>query len=300
MIETLSNTHSNLLIRHNEENICENLNPFLENSKTILIASKNSEVKNIKNYFSSAIKNEILGKNQKEVSLLEEYLIITNPERLDKKIRFYPSNRWLGEVKTIIFYDFDLLLNETRGNKIESILLRARRLNPYIRLISLTERITNIEEISVWCKFCFFDLSGGGEEKFVSNFYREENVLEQTLAEIVSSSSRNIRELKSFFKSSFAHFQGEDLPNIEKYVRKLVEQKLIIIKENRFYPTGLGKICAGMYFPLKFQLKVISDLNSGKSISEIKERAKKEDFGNLPWRHSVIDKIANYLGEGDG
>lgn len=240
-------------------------------------------------------RNSILYLKNRNVKLKgKSTILICTPERLDSSLRFSSSYTWLTDFDCIMFYDLDLLLNESRANKLEADIIRTSRLNPYLRKIAFSTRIKNIDHLSVWTKSCVTDYTGSGEAEYVSRFFDEENVLTQSLIEIVSSSSRTKKELESFFKSSFAYFQGNAIPTLSDILSRLLDHGLIM-KEKNYYPTSLGKLCAGLYLPLTYQCKIISMLKNGKSPSTVK-RALEKDGINHHWAYHTIDVVSRLIG----
>lgn len=240
-------------------------------------------------------RNRIFYSKNRNVKLEEKgSLLICTPERLDSSLRFSSSYTWFTDFDCIMFYDLDLLLNESRANKLEADIIRASRLNPYLRKIAFSTIIKNIDHLSVWTKSCVIDYTGSGEAEYMSRFFDEENALTQSLIEIVSSSSRTKKELESFFKSSFAYFQGNATPALSDILSRLLDYGLIM-KEKNYYPTSLGKLCAGLYLPLTYQCKIISMVRNGKSPSTVK-RALAKARVNHHWTYHAVDVISRLIG----
>jgi replicative superfamily II helicase len=232
---------------------------------------------------------------QKITQTIENVIVICTPERLEKVLAFYSTHNWLSEFDSVIFYDSDLLLNDVRGNTLEADIIRISRFNPYIRKIMLLTKIKNVEDLAIWTKSCFIDFNSDCAMKYVSKFFERNNVLLQSLIEIVSSSSRTYSELKSFFKSSFAYFQGQVTPSLEKILSQLIKHGLIM-KEKNYYPTSLGKVCVGLRIPLEYQLEIISEIKRGVTPRILKKKIRVNDPYLYHWICYGIDCIYKLIG----
>jgi hypothetical protein len=223
-------------------------------------------------------------------------VVICTPERLEKILTFYPTHNWLSEFDSVIFYDSDLLLNNVRSNTLEADILRVSRFNPYIRKIMIVTDIKNVEDLAIWTKSCFIDFNPNGTTEYVSKFFERKNILLQSLIEIVSSSSRTYGELKSFLKSSFAYFQGQNMPSLERVLSQLIDYGLIIKKKN-YYPTSLGKVCVGLHIPIEYQLEIISEIKRGVPPKNLKKKIRINDPHLYHWICYGIDCIYKLIGE---
>jgi len=301
MFDTLFKSRCNVLIRVAEDSK-ENKFRFVVNRvggtdrNLICVFATREKCKAVYNGLKVKNKKNILYSRKQKVTLSDGgNLLICTPERLDISLRFYPSHNWLNEFDTIIFYDLDLLLNQVRANILEADIIRISRLNPYVRKILITTAIKNVEYLSIWTKSCLIDYTQNGNEEYDSQFFDEENALTQSLLEIISSGSRTEKELKSFFESSYAHFQGKKIPRLPSILSKLRDYGLIL-KERNYYPTSLGKLCAGLYLPLTSQLKIISNLKQGKSPEILIKQTKKGDLYHYKWICRAINSISKMVG----
>lgn len=246
--------------------------------------------------FLKTNKKKILYLKNQKVTLSElGNLLICTPERLDATLAFYPSHNWLSEFDCSLFYDSDLLLNSVRSNILEANIIRLSRFNPFVRKILIFSSVKNLEHIAAWTKSCLIDYTEEGKEEYSSKFLEEENVIVQSLIEIVSSGSRTLSELRSFFKSSFAYFQGKKIPSLDRTLSKLIDYNLIL-KEKNYYPTSLGKMCVGLRLPIAQQLWVISELKRGVSPQALKKKVAKNDAYFYNWMCHGIDSIFKLIG----
>ena len=81
----------------------------------------------------------------------EADVLILTPERLDACTRAWRSHwSWLPEVELLVVDEIHLLGDRERGPRLEGTLLRARRLNPFLRVLGLSATLGNREEIAEW------------------------------------------------------------------------------------------------------------------------------------------------------
>jgi helicase len=85
------------------------------------------------------------------VPFAQAHLLVMTPERLDACTRCWQSHwGWLPEVDLVVVDEFHLLGDGLRGARLEGALSRARRLNPFLRLLCLSATLGNREELSDW------------------------------------------------------------------------------------------------------------------------------------------------------
>lgn len=85
------------------------------------------------------------------VAFDEARLLVMTPERLDACTRRWRSHwKWLPEVSLVVVDELHLLGDASRGPRLEGALMRARRLNPFLRLLGLSATLGNRREIADW------------------------------------------------------------------------------------------------------------------------------------------------------
>ena len=78
-------------------------------------------------------------------------LLIMTPERLDACTRHWRTHwSWLPKVDLIVVDELHLLGERGRGPRLEGALMRARRLNPFLRLLGLSATLGNRAELAEW------------------------------------------------------------------------------------------------------------------------------------------------------
>jgi helicase len=78
-------------------------------------------------------------------------LLIMTPERLDQVTRTFRRHwGWLPEVDLIVADELHMLGDAGRGPRLEGALLRAMRLNPFLRIVGLTATLGNRRELARW------------------------------------------------------------------------------------------------------------------------------------------------------
>jgi len=88
-----------------------------------------------------------------KVEVLRQAEIITlTSEMLDSRSRRINSekNDWLLEVSTLVVDEAHLLAYESRGDKLESALMRFSKQNPEARIVALSATMENSNEIATW------------------------------------------------------------------------------------------------------------------------------------------------------
>jgi helicase len=85
------------------------------------------------------------------ISFRNAQLLVMTPERLDVCTRGWRSHwSWLPEVDLIVVDELHLLGDPRRGARLEGALSRARRLNPFARIIGLSATLGNRAELAKW------------------------------------------------------------------------------------------------------------------------------------------------------
>ena len=78
-------------------------------------------------------------------------LLIMTPERLDACTRAWRAHwKWFPEVDLLVVDEIHLLGDQFRGARLEGALLRARRLNPFLRILGLSATLGNRAELADW------------------------------------------------------------------------------------------------------------------------------------------------------
>jgi len=77
-------------------------------------------------------------------------LLIMTPERFDSTIRSWRNNEWLSEVGLVVIDEIHLLGLEKRGARLEALILRFRKLNPFARFLVMSATLPNIEDFGEW------------------------------------------------------------------------------------------------------------------------------------------------------
>lgn len=78
-------------------------------------------------------------------------LLIMTPERLDACTRCWRHHwRWFPEVSLLVVDELHLLGEAGRGPRLEGALMRARRLNPFLRVLGLSATLGNRAELAEW------------------------------------------------------------------------------------------------------------------------------------------------------
>lgn len=81
----------------------------------------------------------------------QSQLMIMTPERLDACLRHWRSHwGWIPDVDLVVVDEFHLLGDGHRGARLEGVLMRLRRLNPFLRIIGLSATLGNREELADW------------------------------------------------------------------------------------------------------------------------------------------------------
>jgi helicase len=73
------------------------------------------------------------------------------PEKLDACTRNWRSHwHWLPEVDLVVVDEFHLLGDSHRGHRLEGVLMRLMRLNPFLRILGLSATLGNRHELADW------------------------------------------------------------------------------------------------------------------------------------------------------
>jgi len=89
---------------------------------------------------------------EKVDQLRESDIITLTSEMLDTRTRMIESekNDWMLDISTLVIDEFHLIGSETRGDKLESALMRFTVQNPKARVVVLSATMHNVEQISTW------------------------------------------------------------------------------------------------------------------------------------------------------
>lgn len=89
--------------------------------------------------------------NAPPIPLSKAQLLVMTPERLDACCRHWRSHwDWLPEVDLVVVDEFHLIGDRHRGARLEGLIGRLRRLNPFMRLLGLSATLGNREELADW------------------------------------------------------------------------------------------------------------------------------------------------------
>lgn len=78
-------------------------------------------------------------------------LMIATPERLDGCTRAWRRHwSWLPEVELVVVDELHLLAERQRGPRLEGVISRLRRLNPFLQVLGLSATIGNPGELADW------------------------------------------------------------------------------------------------------------------------------------------------------
>jgi helicase len=85
------------------------------------------------------------------ISYEEAQVMICTYERLDGVIRAWRRHLgWLSKLGVVIVDEFHLLIDETRGPRLEGTLSRLHRINPFCRIMGLSATVSNHAELATW------------------------------------------------------------------------------------------------------------------------------------------------------
>lgn len=94
---------------------------------------------------------DTLRMSKSKYSYQESQLLIMTPERMDACLRNWRRHwDWLPEISLAVIDEFHLLGQDARGARLEGIMTRLMRLNPFARLIGLSATMPNAEELAKW------------------------------------------------------------------------------------------------------------------------------------------------------
>ena len=78
-------------------------------------------------------------------------ILICTFERLDILLRRWQSNiSWLCKVGLVVIDEFHLLMDASRGPRLEGAISRLRRVNPFCRLMGLSGTVSSHQELASW------------------------------------------------------------------------------------------------------------------------------------------------------
>jgi helicase len=78
-------------------------------------------------------------------------VLLCTPERFDAYLRGWRTHiSWIAKLDVLIVDEFHLLCQENRGARLEALITRALRLNPFLRIIGLSATLANLSELAGW------------------------------------------------------------------------------------------------------------------------------------------------------
>lgn len=78
-------------------------------------------------------------------------ILICTPERFDAYLRNWKKNiSWISDVDVAVVDELHLLGQGKRGARLEALITRLIRLNPFTRLIGLSATLANLDELAEW------------------------------------------------------------------------------------------------------------------------------------------------------
>lgn len=86
-----------------------------------------------------------------------ENLLLFTPEKLAAYLTAWKRNlNWISQLDLLVIDEFHLLGDSHRGSGLESLVLRIKRVNPFIRIIALSATLSNHKELATWLRArCF-------------------------------------------------------------------------------------------------------------------------------------------------
>ncbi|MEB3189015.1 MAG: DEAD/DEAH box helicase [Snowella sp.] len=85
------------------------------------------------------------------VSFKDAQLLIMTPEKLDACTRNWRSHwHWLPDVDLVVVDELHLLGDPHRGHRLEGVLMRLIRLNPFLRIFGLSATLGNRHQLADW------------------------------------------------------------------------------------------------------------------------------------------------------
>jgi len=165
-------------------------------------------------------------------------LLIMTPERFDSIIRSWRNNEWLNEIELVAIDEFHMLGLERRGAKLEALILRFRKINPFSRFIVMSATLSNIDEIGTWLGGITFK-STWRPVKLKKRIIRYEDYydkINKLIREINNSLSKK-EQILVFVNSR------KKAENLAKYISKNLKKNLMKIKivEKRWFEEFFEK-----------------------------------------------------------
>lgn len=94
---------------------------------------------------------DTLWMSKSKYSYQESQLLIMTPERMDACLRNWRKHwSWIPEISLVVVDEFHLLGQDLRGARLEGIMTRLMRLNPFVRFIGLSATMPNADRIAEW------------------------------------------------------------------------------------------------------------------------------------------------------
>lgn len=90
-------------------------------------------------------------------SYKQAQIYIMTPERLDACLRNWRGNwSWLPDINLIVVDEFHLLGDNSRGTRLEGVLTRIQRLNPFTKIMGLSATMPNVDGLSDWLNGVYY------------------------------------------------------------------------------------------------------------------------------------------------
>lgn len=84
-------------------------------------------------------------------------LMIMTPERLDACLRNWHTHwNWIPDVDLIVIDEFHILSQGQRGARLEGMITRFIRMNPFVKIIGLSATMPNVRQLSGWLQGSFY------------------------------------------------------------------------------------------------------------------------------------------------
>ena len=128
----------------------------------------------------------------------DENLLLFTPEKFSSYVCRWKKNlSWIAELDVIVFDEFHLLGDTSRGASLEALLARIRRIHPFVRIIGLSATLSNAEEIAAWLRAQVFrsDWRPLPIERRITRFKKAEQKWELLLDEIQTTRAQGGKTL---------------------------------------------------------------------------------------------------------
>lgn len=85
------------------------------------------------------------------ISYKNAEVLICTYERLDGALRYWQQNlHWLSKLGLVVVDELHLLMDPSRGPRLEGTISRLRRVNPFCRVMGMSATISNHTDIAAW------------------------------------------------------------------------------------------------------------------------------------------------------